>query len=205
MIDAFVTPIPSLISKPTAATTPTSTFPRITTTTTALQAEETSDEKKDESSKETPKPVESSSSSSDDSPSVPEAMQQEMANAPPPAVQQRKQLDPLIASLASPGPPPKEGTETRNVPFLGEIPVDGSLVVLVPAAAIAVIGFIMSIVVGFNARDEMVRTLESVNPPPPKAVVIDKDKCRGICSSQESDLDSMRSMMENLSKRKSYE
>lgn len=112
-------------------------------------------------------------------------------------------MDPLIASLTSPGPPPKEGTKTTNIPLLGEIPIDGSLLVLAPAAVIAVVGFLASIVVGINSRDAIVDTLTTLNPPPPKAsVVVPDGTCRGICSTQQEDLDGLRALMESISNRK---
>jgi len=132
-----------------------------------------------------------------DTPSVPPQILKSTPSSPP----EDRPLDPLIASLTSPGPPPKEGAETKTVPFFGEVSVDGGLLVLVPAAGIAVIGLIMSIVVAFNSRDAFVDTLASVNPPPPKTTVV-KDGCRGICSTQQDDLNDLRGFMEKISKRK---
>merc|ERR1712150_346201 len=104
--------------------------------------------------------------------------------------------DPLVrmATRESNSPP------TKNIPLLGEIPVDGSLVVLAPAAVIAVVGLIMSFVVAFQARDDILETLSSVNPPPPRPVVT-SDKCRGICSDQEQSLNELREFMGSFSKR----
>lgn len=143
--------------------------------------------------------LQSESNDADKTPETPLVPPPIMASTPTPA--KDKSLDPLIASLTSPGTPPKEGTETKNIPLLGEIPVDGSLLVLVPAAGIAVIGFIMSIVVAFNSRDAFVDTLTNINPPPPKTTVVTKD-CRGICSTQQDDLNDLRGFMEKISKRK---
>ena len=103
---------------------------------------------------------------------------------------QEKELDPLITSLTSPGPPGSEDTKVANIPLLGEVPIDGSILVLAPASTIAIIGFFYSFVVAFNAKDEFIDTLASINPPPPKETILKNDgtSCRGICSSQEEDL-----------------
>jgi hypothetical protein len=66
------------------------------------------------------------------------AARQRPSNAPPPVPPKR--LDPLMASLTRTDPSAAD-VPTKNVPFLGEIPVDGSLALLIPAAGIAVIGF----------------------------------------------------------------
>ena len=95
---------------------------------------------------------------------------------------------------------------TRKVPLLGEIPVDGSMTVLLPAAGIAVLGFIFSIVVAFNSQDEFVRILSQVSEDISDTaaqktnMVYDENVCRGLCSSQEQDLEGLRGFMEMLAK-----
>eukprot|EP00957_Ditylum_brightwellii_P068385 5191401-Ditylum_brightwellii.AAC.1 len=94
---------------------------------------------------------------------------------------------------------------TTTVPILGEIPLDGSITVLLPAAGIAVIGFIYSIVVAFSAKDtisEGVRKVgQNVNIPEMKYTPKEYDEsvCRGLCSSQEQDLEGMRTFLGKIS------
>lgn len=114
---------------------------------------------------------------------------------------EERELDPLIKSLTRMDPV-TANAPTRNVPLLGEIPVDGSLFVLAPAAIIGVLGFLMSINIAFQSRDIFIKGLEQIakemSRPPVKEVVA-KDSCRGLCSNQEDQLKSMRRFMENLS------
>lgn len=176
MTEAFTTPIPSLLSKPSIHHSQPSN-PIKTKTIFHADANDDNEGSMEGETPATPPPL------------------------PPQPVQPVQPLDPLIASLTSPAPEPQEGAKTKSVPFFGEVSVDGGLLVLLPAAGTAVIGLILSIVVGFNARDDIVDTLEKVNPPPPKKVVV-TNTCRGICSTQDDDLNSMRSFMEKLSSRK---
>lgn len=122
----------------------------------------------------------------------------------PPTPPQRR-LDPLMASLTRMDPA-TANAPTRKVPILGEIPIDGSFTVLVPAAVIAVLGFIFSIVVAVNSQDEFVRILAQVSEDIADTaaqktnMVYDENVCRGICSSQEQDLEGLRGFMQMISK-----
>ena len=118
---------------------------------------------------------------------------------------QQETLDPLIQSLT------RNDVDTTNVkktnlPLLGEVPVDGSLLVLVPVAIIAVVGFIMSIQIGFQSKDALVEQLDIINnvmsQSPVKKTVPVKAGCRGLCSDQGAQLDNMKGFMEGLSKKK---
>lgn len=123
---------------------------------------------------------------------------------PPPPVPRRR-LDPLMASLTKSDPTASTGP-TKNVPFFGEVAVDGGLTVLVPAAVIAILGFILSFVVAFNSSDEIVSSLLQVpdnisqTATTKTNMVYDENACRGLCSSQEQDLEGLRSFMESLRK-----
>lgn len=91
-----------------------------------------------------------------------------------------------------------------------ELPIDGSLVVLLPAVGIAVLGIITSIMVISNSADPVLAA------PPGGGTMIDAagqvgiqatermvenisdatdEACRGLCSSQEEQLENMRSFM----------
>ena len=118
---------------------------------------------------------------------------------PPPGAPQQR-LDPLIASLTRIDEPTPDNVPTVHAPLIGEIPADGNLALLVPAAAISVLGFIFSIVVAFNSRDAIVSEVSKVELPKMEytPTKVDPEKCRGLCSSQEEDLDGLRNFMESL-------
>lgn len=119
-----------------------------------------------------------------------------------PATSQQK-LDPLIASLTRIDEPTPANVPMRSVPLFGEVPADGNLALLLPAAGIAVLGFLFSIVVAFNARDEIVSELSKVELPKMEytPTKVEEGKCRGLCSSQEDDLDGLRNFMEGISRK----
>ena len=102
--------------------------------------------------------------------------------------------------------PSSADVPTKNIPLLGEIPVDGSLALLIPAAGIAVIGFILSIVIAVQSSDEIVGLLSQVSDGITQTAVrqsnqvYDDGVCRGICSSQQQDLEGLKSFMEGLKK-----
>ena len=111
-------------------------------------------------------------------------------------------MDPLIASLTR-DDSDSANVPTRQVPLFGEVPADGNLALLIPAATIAILGFLLSIFVAFNSRDAIVQSLSSVELPKMEytPTVIEEGKCRGLCSSQDEDLDGLRSFMESISKK----
>jgi len=118
-----------------------------------------------------------------------------------PAAVRQQQMDPLMASLtrdnseSSPDKPPV------TVPIFGEIPADGTLFLLVPAVVFGAVGFILSIVIAFNSSDQIVDTLmQEVKSVNPASRTYDKNVCRGLCSSQENDVDGMRNFMEAITK-----
>lgn len=115
-----------------------------------------------------------------------------------------KILDPLMASLTR----VDAGTAnlgTRNIPFFGEVPADGSLIVLVPAAISAILGFALSIVIAFNSKDAIVATLTQVSdelsqtPVSRPSQTYDESVCRGICSSQGQDLEGLKTFLNKIS------
>lgn len=107
-------------------------------------------------------------------------------------------LDPLVRMATKDNT--SAGTKTTNIPLLGEVPIDGSIVVIAPAVIIGLLGFIFSIVIAFQSKDEIITALASANTPPPKTEAALK-KCRGICSNQEEDFDSLKTFMESISKK----
>jgi hypothetical protein len=156
--------------------------------------------------------VESDGEADDESvaPSEPDKEETPLKSAPMPVPSrgQVRRLDPLIASLTR-VEPSMANTPTTNVPLLGEIPVDGGLVVLIPAAVIALVGFVMSFVVAYNARDTFVEDLAQVSndinsaalAKTNQAVPVDSNVCYGICSSQEEQLESMKVFLDRFAKK----
>lgn len=67
--------------------------------------------------------------------------------------------------------------------------MDGSLLVLVPAAVTAILGFIVSISIALNSPDEIVSSFDF---KPRNEQSVPTDVCRGLCSSQEEDLNKLR-------------
>jgi hypothetical protein len=122
----------------------------------------------------------------------------------PPPQKQAQRLDPLIASLTRNDAAPTG--KTQNVPFFGEVEVDGSLIVLVPAIVIGVLGFVMSIGVAMNSKDafvdQMVQLSDGINNMAIQkaSTVVDPNSCRGLCSAQDQDLENLRGFMEGLRK-----
>jgi hypothetical protein len=122
------------------------------------------------------------------------------------AAKPRRRVDGLMAAVTR-SAPVDPNVATTQVPLLGEIPVDGSLLVLAPAVVIGVLGFIMSIVVAFQAKDTFVDQLTTISSDISTAALAKTNRapsieggCRGLCSSQETQLEGMRSFMEGLSR-----
>lgn len=119
---------------------------------------------------------------------------------PPPSTPQPKPLDPLVKSLT------RMDEETANaptmkIPLWGELVMDKSLFVLLPVATFAIVGFAFSVYVGLTSADEWVAAIpaESSRPVTTEQVKNDNDGCRGLCSQQEKDLESLRNFMNKLS------
>ena len=119
----------------------------------------------------------------------------------PPAVRQ-KRMDPLMASLTRDDSGASPDGPTQTVPFLGEIPADGTMLLLAPAVAFAILGFGFSFVIAFNSADKIVDSIAQTGESIAQTAqnrnnrVYDKNVCRGLCSSQEKDIDGMRNFME---------
>jgi hypothetical protein len=90
---------------------------------------------------------------------------------------------------------------TRNIPLFGEVPADGSILILAPVTLIAVIGFILTIQMAFTSKDVWIPAIDELNAqlskPPVKETVV-TNNCRGLCSDQDGQLESMRSFMQSL-------
>ena len=123
----------------------------------------------------------------------------------PPAVRQQR-MDPLMASLTRDTSGSSPDQPMQNIPLFGEIPADGTLLLLAPAAVFAVLGFIYSIVIAFNSSDAIVDSVLQAGDSIAQTAstrnnrVYDKNVCRGLCSSQQQDLDGMRNFMESITR-----
>eukprot|EP00592_Proboscia_alata_P000012 CAMPEP_0194365692 /NCGR_PEP_ID=MMETSP0174-20130528/13745_1 /TAXON_ID=216777 /ORGANISM="Proboscia alata, Strain PI-D3" /LENGTH=216 /DNA_ID=CAMNT_0039140515 /DNA_START=61 /DNA_END=711 /DNA_ORIENTATION=+ len=96
--------------------------------------------------------------------------------------------------------------EGIQIPLLGEIPRDGSIFIFVPAAIIGFLGIVYGIFIAFQSTDaissSMTGMVETLNKTPmTENVVADPNKCRGLCSNKEDDLELMRGFMEKISKK----
>jgi hypothetical protein len=109
-----------------------------------------------------------------------------------------KRIDPLMASLMR-GP---EATKapTRDLPILGEVPMDKSSLLIVPAVLFGVLGLVLSIYVAFNSQEAFTEALKQ-NPYLQSAgSAPEGEGCRGLCSTQQEDLDQLRVFMNGLRK-----
>lgn len=113
-----------------------------------------------------------------------------------------KRVDPLLASLTRFDPSKANAVPTRKVPILGEVAMDKSLYLIVPAVTFAILGLLTSIYVGFNSQDAFSAAL-AANPVLQSAQSApDGEGCRGICSTQQADLEDLRVFMNSLGKGK---
>jgi len=118
----------------------------------------------------------------------------------PPAVP-AKRLDPLLASLTRVDPNANSNAPKTQIPLLGEVTLDKQLFIVVPIVAFAVLGFVFFFVVAFNSQDVFVDSINQWNDSvmnPPAPVPLDPNECRGLCSSQDKDLEGLRNFMNGL-------
>jgi hypothetical protein len=128
---------------------------------------------------------------------MPPAQMMRTPPSPPP-----KRLDPLLASLTRVDRQATANTPTKTFPLLGEVTMDRSLFIVLPAVVFAILGFVATFLVAYNSRDVFVDALADWNNialnPTPK--LVDPNECRGLCSSQEQDIDGLRNFMNGLGK-----
>jgi hypothetical protein len=121
------------------------------------------------------------------------------AEKPPP-----RPMDPLVRSLTRMDETATDkNAPTRKIPLLGEVVLDRSLFLFVPAAVFAVLGFILSLAVIWNSGDTIVADLMSTDTTAsstPSSLTAPRPPtdCRGICSSQEQDLEGLRNFMSSF-------
>lgn len=121
---------------------------------------------------------------------------------PPSQPQPPKRLDPLVRSLTRMDVD-TSNAPTKTIPLLGEVVLDRSLYLLMPAAGFAVIGFVASVYVALTSTDEWVIPSESATASKEQVIQTKKannDGCRGLCSQQDEDLEGLRTFMNQFSK-----
>ena len=116
-----------------------------------------------------------------------------MANAPPPVQQPR--MDPLMASLTRIDPETAGSSEAS----------EREKKLLYPALGFAAIGFFASLFMTVTSMDtisaKLQQSTEVLSQPPVMNKQYD-DACRGLCSSQDQQLEDMRSFMNKFAKDK---
>mmetsp|Transcript_13854 Transcript_13854/g.18081 ORF Transcript_13854/g.18081 Transcript_13854/m.18081 type:complete len:199 (+) Transcript_13854:74-670(+) len=114
--------------------------------------------------------------------------------------QSQKKMDPLVRSLTRTDPQ-TANAPTTTVPFLGELALDKTLFVLLPVAGFAVLGFLLSVYVALGAGDAFVALQNAAVSGRKTPIEQVSDGCRGICSSQDQDLEGLRQFMSSFSKK----
>lgn len=124
----------------------------------------------------------------------------------------KKRLDPLLASLT------KMDDETMNaqrlqIPIWGELILDRSLFIFLPVALFAIGGIVTSLYILANSGDEFVnainnnailQSIPTFKPPMSADSLSDAatQGCRGLCSQQDADLESLSKFMNSISGKK---
>ena len=90
----------------------------------------------------------------------------------------------------------------RRVPFFGEVPADDNLAILSVVAGGAALGLLLSFVVAFQDREEIVSELSNVKIPEMKYTERTQNpgECRGICGSQDGDFGTIERVMNSFAK-----
>jgi len=87
----------------------------------------------------------------------------------------------------------------------GLIPRDGSLLLLIPSLAIAIGGFVLAANIAMSSGDAVSQAVEEMGESfsdkfkPKPAIYEASPVCRGICSNQEEQVDSLRNFMMRIS------
>ena len=94
-----------------------------------------------------------------------------------------------------------DGKDKVSGIFPIEVSIDGSLLVVLPAVGIALLGIITSVMVVANSSDPILAPPGTNEAAQAEGRMLDNEVdqlCRGFCSSQEEQLDKMRSFMNNI-------
>ena len=94
-----------------------------------------------------------------------------------------------------------DGKDKVSGIFPIEVSIDGSLLVVLPAIGIALLGIITTVMVVANSSDPILAPPGTNEAAQSEGRMLDNEVdqlCRGFCSSQEEQLDKMRSFMNNI-------
>ncbi|GMH51941.1 hypothetical protein TrVE_jg14375 [Triparma verrucosa] len=98
---------------------------------------------------------------------------------------------------------PPSPSKSVKVPLLGTIDVDGSLLVVIPAAVIGALGVLTSIYIGLTSTDDISRAMQQMREEEQKTKTEKQSNnnksCRGLCFDQNSDLELKQQRMEGKS------
>ena len=79
--------------------------------------------------------------------------------------------------------------------------MDKTLFIALPTVTFALLGFFSFFMVAMNSGDEVMNAVNEWNDialNPTNNAAIDPDACRGLCSSQEQDVEGLRNFMNSL-------
>jgi len=121
-----------------------------------------------------------------------------------PSTPQKKPLDPLFVAVTRMDEETAKA-DSVQIPLWGDLILDKSLFVLLPLAAFGIGGVLLSLFVLFNSGDQFVGALQEnailqSTPPPASMQNAGDSGCRGLCSSQEQDLEGLREYMSKFAK-----
>ena len=134
------------------------------------------------------------------------------SNSPPPTPK-AKPLDPLFVAVTRMDEV-TVSAKTVSVPLWGELILDRSLFVLLPLVAFAVGGILLSLYVLLNSGDAMIDAVKdnavwqstttdmSTSGGITGDSSINSNACRGLCRSQEQDLEGLKAYMSKLARSK---
>jgi hypothetical protein len=110
-------------------------------------------------------------------------------------------LDPLVRAVTRSDGPASTTASSVSIPVLGSIELDRSLFLLVPLIGFAVGGILLSLYILVNSGDAIVQSVAESTATTRAATTINSDAaCRGLCSSQQQDLEGLRTYMNSLGK-----
>lgn len=135
--------------------------------------------------------------------------QQQPSRSPPRSTSRpaTKTLDPLFIAVTRSDDDVEDGVRAKksiSVPILGELILDKSLFILLPVSGFAVGGVLLSAYILFHSGDAMVDAImdNAIQQSSTSSIVPTNpgDGCRGLCSSQQQDLEGLKAFMSGIGK-----
>jgi hypothetical protein len=109
-------------------------------------------------------------------------------------------LDPLVRAVTRSDGPASTTASSVSIPVLGSLELDRSLFLLVPLIGFAVGGILLSLYILVNSGDAIVQSVAESTATRATTTIDSGAACRGLCSSQQQDLEGLRTYMNNLGK-----